>query len=356
MLVYSQEELKIKLEKMVNTYNKTINLWKKGYNYSHKKLNINTYPSVSNIELTNACGMKCIMCPRGHMKRKIGYISLELFEKIIKQMKYNTRIVLHHFGDPLLHPQIGKIIEICHKYGIQASFSTNPSSLTKEKIKQILDSKLDYLHISLDGATKETYEKIRRGRADYGVAIQNIEKFLKEKNFRKNRKNHNLPITTIAIIRMKETKNEIEDFKKQWKNKKGIDFVEIKDFITWDGSIKEITSLADEFSHKYKREYYYPCFWPWGKVTVLWDGRVVPCCFDYDAKLVLGDLNKQTLKEIWNSKKMQEFRKQNIENSFPKGHLCINCKEREGFPPSKAYPLNLLLRRRLNFINYFKYN
>ena len=269
--------------KMVNTFNKLMNLWKKGYDYSHKKLIVKAFPSISNIEPTNACGMKCIMCPRNYMKREIGYMDIKLFEKIIKQMKYNSRIVLHHFGDPLLHPKIVEMIKICHKYKIQASFSTNPSSLTKDKINEILDSKLDFLHISLDGATKETYEKIRKGLADYDIALKNIDNFLKEKNKRKSK----LPETTIAIIRMKETKNEINSFKKKWSNKKGIEHVEVKDFITWDGSMDNITKLADEYSHKFKRKYYYPCFWPWGKLTVLWDGKVVPCCFDYDAKLVL---------------------------------------------------------------------
>jgi radical SAM protein with 4Fe4S-binding SPASM domain len=336
---------------MVNILKKSINLWKKGYYYSHKKVETPAYPTIASIEPTNACGMKCIMCPRDRMKRKVGFMEINLFEKIVKQMKMNSFIVLHHFGDPLLHPKIGEMIKICKKNKIKTFFSTNPSSLTDEKIKTILDAELDYLHISLDGATKETYEKIRRGRADFEIALKNIENFLKEKKKRKKS-----PETTIAIIRMKETKGEIEIFKKQWKNKKGIDNVEVKEFITWDGTREDITQLGDKYSKKFEREYYYPCIWPWGKLTILWDGKVVPCCFDYDAKLVLGDLNKQSLKEIWDSEKMKELRKQTLENSFPENHLCENCKEKEGFPPSRIFPLNLLLRKRTKFLDYFKFN
>ncbi|MFH1452231.1 MAG: radical SAM protein [archaeon] len=331
---------------------KLINLWNKGFYYSHKKLKTIALPTISNIEVTNACGMNCIMCPRQFMKRKVGFMGVNLFEKIIKQSKTNNNIILHHFGDPLLHPRLDQILEICNKYGINASFSTNPSSLTDSKIKIIFDKKLNNLHISLDGATKSTYEKIRRGRADYNLSIENINKFLEEKNKRKLTK----PYTTIAIIRMKETRDEIDSFIKIWKNKKGIDNVEVKEFITWDGSMKEIISLGYEFSHKFKQKKYYPCFWPWGKLTITWDGLVVPCCFDYDAKLVLGDLKTQSLNEIWNSKKMQEFREMQIKNSFPEGHLCRNCREREGFPPSKFYPLNLIISKKLNFLKYFKYN
>lgn len=337
---------------MMNPINKIKNLWKKGYSYSHQKIISPAIPMIQNIEATNACGMNCIMCPRKYMKRKIGFMNLELFERILKQLKGNTRLALHHFGDPLLHPQIGKLIEICHKYGIKASLSTNPTSLDEKKSKELIESGLDYLHISLDGATKETYEKIRGENANYEKAMKGIEYFLKVKN----KLNSKIPFTKIAIIRMKETEDEIEKFKEQWTNKKGIDEVQVKEFITWDGTMEDIKSLEQEASHKVKRKKYYPCFWPWGKLTVLWDGRVAACCFDFDGKCILGDLNKQSLEEIWNSKKMQEFRKQHTSNKFPEEHLCKNCKEREGFVPSKIFPLNMLLEKRLNFRNYYKSN
>jgi radical SAM protein with 4Fe4S-binding SPASM domain len=332
--------------------NKLKNIFLKGYYYSHQKLDTPVIPMIQNIESTNACGMNCIMCPRRYMIRKIGFMDINLFEKIVKQLKGNTRLALHHFGDPLLHPKIGEMIKICHKYGIKASLSTNPTSLTEKKSKELIESKLDYLHLSLDGATRETYKKIRGKNADYDKALKGIEIFLRKKKEMKSK----LPHTKIAIIKMKETEKEIEIFKEKWKKIEGIDEVQIKEFITWDGTMEDIKKLEQESSHKVKRNKYYPCYWPWGKLTVLWDGRVVACCFDSDAKCVLGDLNKQTLHEIWNSENMEKFRKQQIENSFPKGHLCSICKEREGFKPSKIFPLNMILEKRLNFLNYYNSN
>jgi len=328
------------------------NLWNKGFSYSHQKLISNVIPKISNIEATNACGMKCIMCPRQNMTRKIGFMDIKLFEKIIRQAEKGSKVALHFFGDPLLHPKIGEMIKICRKYEIKSSLSTNPTSLTKENIQKILDSGLDYLHISLDGATKQTYEKIRRGMANYKQAIEYIENFLSEKIKRKTRK----PITTIAIIRMKETEKEINDFLNQWKNKPGIDKVDVKDFIAWGGGIDTINQLASEFSRHYKRREYYPCFWPWSKICVLWDGRVVPCCSDFDGKYILGDLKKQTLKEIWNSRKIQILRRQCRDNDFPKNHLCYGCREREGFKPSRFFPLNLITQKRFKIFSYFKFN
>jgi len=327
-------------------------MWRKGYYYSHESLVTPAIPMIQNIESTNACGMRCIMCPRNEMERKVGFMSLELFENIVKQLKENSRLCLHHFGDPLLHPKIGEMFKICGKYGIKSSISTNPQTMTEDKVNAILDGGLDILHLSFDGANKETFEKVRAGVANFEKSIEGIYRLLEEKKKRGAMK----PYIKIAIIKMKDTEAEIEAFKQRWEGVDGIDKVEVKEFITWDGSNENINALATEESHKVKRKNYYPCLWPWMKLTVLWDGRVVACCFDSDAKCILGDLTKQTLDEVWNSKRMQKFREMHVKNNFPDGHLCKHCREREGFRTSKFFPFNLIWEKRLNLLKYYKYN
>ena len=279
--------------------------------------------------------MSCIMCPRKYMKRKVGFMDFNLYKKIIDQLQgYTHAIWLHHFGESLLHPKIDKFIEYAKKNKIKTQLSINPILLNKQNTQKILN--LDYLHISLDGTTEETYKKLRGKNADYKKAVKLIYEFLQNKN---------KPYTTLAIIRMKETENELESFKKQWRNS-GINNIEIKEFTTWDGSIKQIQKLASEFSEAYKKKLSYPCVRPWHRLTILWDGRVVPCCYDYDAKYVLGDLNNQSLKEIWNSEEILELRRQNIFNDFKNNKLCINCNEKYGMPASKLYPLNPIFLKR----------
>lgn len=305
------------------------------YSYFHRKTVCKGYPEVFNIELTNACPMNCIMCPRKYMKRKIGFMSFDLFKKIIDQLHgYTHAVWLHHFGESLLHPEIDKFINYAKQNKIKTRLSINPVLLNKENINKIQN--LDYLHISLDGTNEQTYKKLRGKNADYNKAVQAIKEFLKCEN---------KPYTTLAIIRMKETEKEIETFKEQWENS-GIDNIEIKEFTTWDGSVKKIQSLASEFSEAYKKSLPYPCIRPWHRLTILWDGRVVPCCYDYDGKFVLGDLNTQTIKEVWNSEKTLRLREQHILNDFNGNNLCKDCKERYGMPKSNLYPLNPIFLKR----------
>ena len=126
------------------------------------------------------------------------------------------------------------------------------------------------------------------------------------------------------MINMKDTNKEIKDFKKEWEEK--ADEVLISDFVDWAGQI----SKEENFNTNLKKQRH-PCNWFWTSIVVLWDGRVVPCCKDCDAKLVLGNLNKQTIKEVWNGKRFREIRKQQIRGKFA-NKLCYNCHEAVGRP------------------------
>ena len=311
------------------------------YAYFHRKTTASGYPEIFNIEVTNYCPMNCLMCPRKYMRRSLGYMDFELFKKIIDQLKgYTNSVWLHHFGDPLMHPQLDKFIDYAKAAGIKTQLSTNPVLLTIDNIKKLIN--LDYLHLSLDGSTESTYKKLRGQNADYKKAVENINNlFLMKKR----------PYTVLAIIKMKETESEIEDFKKKWSNI--VDEVEIKEFTTWDGSVEEIKELASEeqLSIAYKEQPTYPCVRPWHRFTILWNGLVVPCCFDYAGKFILGDAKTQSLKEIWNSEKMQILRLQHINNNLSNNELCKNCKEKLGMPQSKLYPLNpVFIKRSMKYL------
>ena len=347
-----------------------MNLWKKGKSYYHSKVVVKSYPTIHSIEPTNACGMRCKMCPRQHMTRSIGFMDIELFKKIVSQIKYQKIITLHHFGDPLLHPKMGEMIDIVHKQGLECAFSTNPQSLTPANTQMILDAGLDRLHISLDGATKETYEAIRGGSADYGAAVKSVKAFLKAKlnrgigasDYAASSSIDDIhpmpsmpavlpkgPYVIMAIIKMNETEKEIEEFKRQW-TIAGVDEVQVKPFIKWDGTDDKINAMGKNR----KKDTNYPCWWPWSRLVVLWDGRVVPCCYDYDGQYVLGDLNHFTIDEIWNGFMIKQLRASQIDK-LPFG-MCINCHEKEGSPSSKWFPFNLILKGKFDFKSYFKFN
>jgi radical SAM protein with 4Fe4S-binding SPASM domain len=282
-------------------------------------------PSIFAVETTNRCNLKCIMCPRTTiMKRRIGDIDFNLFKKIVDEAsKYTKFMWLHDFGEPLLHPRIIDMIKYAKEKGIKTGISVNGGVLTEKLSRELIDSQLDHIIFSFDGFSKKTYQKYRVG-GNFENIKKNILKFLKIKKELKSK----LPYIQIKMINMKDTTKEIENFKKEWTNK--ADEVLITNFVDWAGQISNEENVSGATIESQK----YPCKAFWTSIVVLWDGKVVPCCKDCDGRLVLGDLNKQSIREIWNNKSFKKIREDQIKHKF-KSPLCYNCHEAVGKPTKK---------------------
>lgn len=320
----------------MNKLNKTVNKIRllyahltQAFAYFTRSVRISSYPLVFNIEPTNHCPMDCKMCPRRHMSRKQGHMKLELFKRIIDQIKvYDNQIWLHHFGDPLVHPQFPDMVRYCHQRGISINCSANPTLLNDALSEKLIDSGLDNIYLSLDSIDDRSYKDARGGSANYDRAVSGIMGLIKLKNS----KCSITPRVTVGLIYMKSTEKYIDKFKGVW-DIPGVDAVCIKPFTGF--GLDALLDQADESTvRKIKNKSVYPCLRLWRSVTILWDGSVVPCCYDYDARYIIGNLNDCSLESIWNNPRMLDLRKQNILNVFSGegAALCGNCAERYGWP------------------------
>ena len=149
-----------------------------------------THPfGIFNIELTNRCPMKCIMCPRTyHMTRDQGFMDFALFKKIIDELAavntsfHNDRVVwLHHFGESLLHPEFNLFIRYAAEKNVRTGLSVNPMMLSGKISKSLLSSGLHILYLSLDGHNDESFSKIRGVDNMYKTSRQRLLDFLKLK-------------------------------------------------------------------------------------------------------------------------------------------------------------------------------
>lgn len=282
------------------------------------------------IELTNICPMDCIMCVRKKMSRPLGFMDEALFKSIVGQINgINTHIILHHFGESLFHPLLYNLLSYLKKTKIKSILSANPTELSQEKIEAVCRGGLSELILSIDGATQETYKSIRGEHADLGLAENNILALIKFKGKFKFK----YPKLTIQMIRMTKNEDEIPLFKKKWAIS-GINQVYIKDFYIWSCSPQGIKDLSPDKALQAS----FPCSCPWQDMVILWDGRVVPCCNDFDGLYVLGDAAQKTLQEIWNDQPMLVLREQHRNNKLGESILCKECAVKEGYILRKFYP------------------
>ena len=268
------------------------------------------------IELSSFCNIKCIMCPQGKEDYEVikrGLMDFELARKVIQEcaefgvtsLKFSGR------GEAMLHPKFEYLIKYAKSLGIlDVMFNTNGLMLNEEMIRNVVDAGVDLTIISIDGATKETYEKIRIG-GDFNTLKNNIEYIV---NYRKEAKCVK-PIIRLQFVKMKENIHEFKKFQDMWGKK-----VDVLVGLDYSNRIGQ-KSRSIESRLQIGRAY---CPHPWRRLTVTSSGMALMCCVDWDIKYSVGDCSKQSIYEIWNSDKMEYGRKciKNLEH-----HKIPSCRD-----------------------------
>ena len=158
------------------------------------------------------------MCPRGEpdiMTRPLGSIFDELFKKITDEVDYFSEpCCFHWFGEPLMHLRLFDQIDYAKQHGVpNLGISTNAALLNRQRAEAILASPLDTRIISIDGACKDVYEKIRISAAfTYEQVCANVREFLALRA----EKRRSTPHTTLSIIVMEENTSQLKAFKREW--------------------------------------------------------------------------------------------------------------------------------------------
>jgi len=273
------------------------------------------------IEPTNICNLKCIICPNKDSDRKKGYMPFDLFCKIMDQAVNKPMIYLFVVGEPLLHPDIFRMIRYVRQQGASAGLFTNATLLDKAKAENLLDSEPDWLGFSFNGYNRAAYEQIREN-ADFDRTLENIKGFLRLKQTRQRQR----PYTCLSLIESPGSSSisaaqEKESFLSPLLLM-GLNQFDESPLHNWAGNIQ---SFSSHKAIKKRPGRMTRCPAPWSSLGILWDGRVVPCCLDMNGEYVVGNIYEHTLEEIWNGLPLQRLRKIFAENKAHTIPLCKSC-------------------------------
>ena len=269
------------------------------------------------IEPTNTCNLRCTFCfVTEGMTREDGFMEFNLFKKIIDDSPDLEHLCMHNWGEPLLHKDIFKMIEYAKNKGVNyVVMNTNGTLLTDKMIDQIVDSKLDIIRFSIDGSA-ETFKRVR------GVELKKIEQNINKLKNVKEIRRPELKMGVVFTIE-EDTEGDVEDYITHWEQI--VDHVRLQP--------KLITSPRTEICPE-------PFGKDYGKLVVLWDGRVIPCCVDYNANLTIGSVQNNTIPNLWKNEKMDFLRQQHLKGQFP--DTCANCNECESNKTEKRFFINAL--------------
>ncbi|HCC06905.1 MAG TPA: radical SAM protein [Clostridiales bacterium] len=241
------------------------------------------------IEITNVCNMRCSFCPV--TKREANFMSVADFEHILSEVKpFSDYVCLHIKGEPLLHPHIGEILDLCDKYDLKANLTTN-GVLLKEKSDILANNKaLRQINISLHSFENDS-------ESDFIDYWNNIVYAIK-----KVRSNSDAIISFRMWNQGSHSQHKVMD-KVYFNFDEKFDWPDIT-----------IAPLSDTGT----------CHGLRAQIGILVDGTVVPCCLDHEGNVNLGNIFKQKFSEIVASDRVTSIKKGFCDNKLTED-LCKRC-------------------------------
>ena len=286
--------------------------------YLKSKLVSSDFPPEIWIENTNICNAKCPICPREKQTRELGYMHYDLYEKLIEEISHYKdkvrRVHLHNYGEPLLDRDLAMKIKFAKESGITHTYIvTNASLLDPEKSREIIEAGLDELKISFYGTDSETYNKTMVG-LDYEKTLRNIKEFIRLRS--ELRKDN--PKLILQYIPTDTNESRISDFIEIMKPL-------INESVGDEVNIWHLHNYGDGRSFIRLGRIKYTCEYPWRTMVIMQNGNVVLCCHDYNGIQVIGDVNKNTIHEIWNSPEYENARRNFKSLRYEDFPICLKC-------------------------------
>jgi radical SAM protein with 4Fe4S-binding SPASM domain len=288
------------------------NRWKLLGGYLGRREFVAALPVEYIVETTAKCNLYCPMCVRETYKQPKADMSDEIFERLVRQSAQTAEhMMLIGLGEPFMDPKIFERIEYCRRHNISTLLSTNGTFLDEPTARRLLDTGLESITLSFDGASRETFEYYRKG-ARFEKVRDNFVRFAGLKHRMRARTQ-----VVVQMVRMERNQHEVESFRRFWRSVEGVDQVRIKE---------DETNLMRPAGHA-AADWQWPCHYLWrGPMYVKQDGNVYPCCQSYMlGGGPVGQVAEASLDQIWNSSEMRRMRRLHAARRAGEIDICSHC-------------------------------
>lgn len=279
------------------------------------------FPKVVLIDTVSFCNLECSMCVHKDMLRPRGYMPWPLFTKIIDEVAVENpqaRVWMVFFGEALiLRRRKGGIfdqIRYAKAKGLtDIVLNSNANLLDETAARDLIASGLDAIYIGIDAHSPESYAKIRVG-GDHAKVVANVRRLLALKR----ELGSQTPRVFVQFVDMDDNRGEMDDFIAFW-TAEGAQ-VKIRPKVSWAGQIDAPNLVLDNSQR-------WPCYWAMQSMSITDRGLAVTCAVDLDARFVAGDVNKATLKSIWNGR-LKENRQHHLNGNWDAlPEVCRQCRD-----------------------------
>ncbi len=312
------------------------------------------------LEVTNRCNLLCETCPRTFEELEPpADMSWELFTSIVDQVPNIQRVVLHGVGEPMLVRDLPRMVAYLKQRGAHVLFNTNGTLLNPKNGRALAEAGLDELRVSLDAADARTFLAVR-GKDYFNRIVRNVRAFTAAQR----EGGWATPRVSLWLTGLRETIDQLPAFVRL-AHEIGVPEVHLQRLVFVPegrgmaradqalfesvageeaGQLREATALAAELGMIFDAsgatepgvslqrqsddKPWSLCRRPWSLMYFTAHGRSIPCCiapFSMDGydQFTLGDASQETLRDIWNGPRYQDFRRALLSDAPPK--VCANC-------------------------------
>ena len=269
------------------------------------------------IEPVSTCNLRCPFCfqtDKSFTKKPyMGVMKFDLFKKIVDEADEIGvgGITLASRGEPTLHKNFADMLKYIHskKNIYELKTNTNATFLNEKMCYAILENNVNSVVISADHYIKEDYEQLRVG-ANFEKVVRNVDLL-----YSLRKKYYPDSITEIRISGV--------DYRKNLNRSKFKDFwIKRSDHVTSTFAQGRWNTYLNNRHPKINDA----CELLWDKMYIWFDGKVNPCDLDYKSYLSYGNVNENTIHNIWKSKIVNKFRSRHLNNQRNKINPCDRCE------------------------------
>lgn len=295
------------------TPKKWINLLRVETERRMRRVEVRGLPYLMIMDPCNYCNLRCPLCPTGvgNLGRPQSFLSLEHFKQYFDPLSdYLFECYMHNWGESLLNKQVFKMIEHAQSRNVGTNLSSNLSATTSSDIDNLLDCGLEYLVVSLDGTSAESYSKYRV-KGDFDNVVANMNAIVRRRNQRRQK----TPVVEWQFIVMKQNEHQIPEAERMAKAA-GVDLLRFIPVgmpydtqdrravasewfpVTVAGREHAPDDVEQQFGQANKPS---PCFYLYRSMVVNPDGGVAPCCVVYKKESDFAQLPVTDIRALWNN-------------------------------------------------------
>jgi MoaA/NifB/PqqE/SkfB family radical SAM enzyme len=309
-------------------------------------------PFVIFLDPSDICNFRCKFCPTSNnklmkkVKRPSGMMDFDLYKKIIDDLGEFEKPIkvlrLYKDGEPLLNPKFADMIRYAKesRCSLQIDTTTNASLLSPEKNLEIISAGLDRINISINGLSDQTYREFTGQKVSFNQLVENI------RHFYEHRGNCLVLIKMVGDDLAGEAQEKFYDIFGNIADRIFIEHV-APCWPTFDMTDIAPNKTVGIYGQKIREVEI--CPYIFYSLSINSDGSISLCFLDWARQLIVGDVKKQSVKDVWNGKLTLDYRKMHLLRKR-KGHpICGVCGQLSHGLPDNIDPFAGRLLKRLGY-------